>query len=239
MKLNFFILCLSLSALSIYGQRKTDLVYLKDGSIYKGVITGETGDVIKIETFSENLIVFNRDDILKLDSEPYFDKRAVKQKGYFNFISGGVLAGSTANELRAPFSGLMENCYRLNAYGAVSIVTGVEMLNEATVPLAIGVKGLLPVKGGTTLFVGGTAGYSFSVEEAKDPEYEIIDSYGGTMALAEIGILFPSYGHVSFFMAAGYRYNELSYKREDWFLEEVDQKKYFNRISLRVGIAFY
>lgn len=109
-----------------------------------------------------------------------------------------MLVGSTANDLRAPFSALIENNYRFNQYVSAGLVTGLEMLNEPTVPAAFSLKGMLPLEGGAILFLGGMVGYSISVENPPDPLYEIKESYGGNLASAEIGLIFPSYGHLSF-----------------------------------------
>ena len=228
-----------ISSIAVFAQKKVDVVHLSDGSIYKGTILENNSETIKLETFCENILVFTTDEILETTTEPYVDLRGIKTSGYINFTSAGALIGSTANELRAPFSMLMEHNYRVNQYVSFGAVIGVEMLNEATVPVGFNLKGMLPLEGGSTFFIGGTVGYSFSVEDAKDPIYEITDSYGGSMANIEAGLIFPSYGHLSFFMAVGYRYNELSYKREDWWLEEVNRKIYYNRISIRVGVMFY
>ena len=233
------ILFLEISMLSLLPQKTIDVVYLKNGSIYKGEIIENSTDGLKIKTFSQNTIAIKSENIIKQETETYSDNRTIKTRGYFGFISGGILVGSTQNELRTPFSTLFENNYRINKYSAIGFATGLEMLNEATVPLAINLKGMYPLVGGTTLFVGGSLGHSYSVEDAKDEVFEITDSRGGFLANAEVGLLFPSYGHLSFFIAAGYRYNELSYTREDWWLTEVDRTIYFNRISLRVGVCFY
>ncbi len=222
-----------------YTQKRTDVVYLKSGSIIKGKLIESTSGTIKVETFCQNVWVFPMDEVSRVDSEPFTDLRSIKSKGYINLTSGGVLVGSTANELRAPFSALIENNYRFNQYITAGIVTGLEMLNEATIPAAFSLKGMLSLEGGAVLFLGGMLGYSISVEDPKDPVYEIKESYGGNLAGAEIGLIFPSYGHLSFFIAAGYRYNELSYTRSDWWRNEVDRTIYYNRISLRVGVAFY
>ena len=220
-------------------QQTVDVVSTQNGSIYRGKIIEETDQKIKISIAGNNLIALERKIITDISSEQVTDERTVKKTGYFNFISGGVLVGSTANELRAPFTALMENAYRYNHF-SVGIITGVEFLNEATVPLAFSTRGWLPLKGGATAYIGGMGGYSFSVEDAKDSQYEITGSYGGVMFLAEAGLIFPSYGNLSFFLAAGYRYNELNYTREDWYLPgNVDRKVYYNRISLRVGVLFY
>jgi hypothetical protein len=236
---NLLLLLLSLSSIVALSQKTMDVIHLNNDGLIQGTILEDSKERIRIKTHNGNIFVFKKDEVRLVEKVPFVDERAIKTKGYINLTSAGVLVGSTANELRAPFSALMEHNYRFNPYVALGLVSGLEMLNEATVPLGINVKVFYPLQGGTTLFVGGTYGYSFSVEDAKDPYYKITDSYGGKMANAELGLLFPSYGQLSFFLAAGYRYNELSYSRNDWYYDTVDRTIYYNRISLRVGVCFY
>lgn len=239
MRTYLFTFCFLLFSTVSIAQKTNDVIYLNNGSIYRGFIEEGEQDKIRLKTFSNNLIVFESSEIQKIESEPFVDERTIKSKGYLNFTSFGVLMGSTANEIIAPLSILMEHNYRYNTNFAFGIVTGLELLNEATVPLGFNAKGFIPLNGGSTFFIGASGGYSISVEDAKIDYYEVTDSYGGTMASAECGVMFPSYGHISMFIAAGYRYNELSYSRNDWQFSSVDRTIYYNRISLRVGINFY
>jgi hypothetical protein len=239
MKKYLIILFFTICSFNVFGQKKVDVIYLNNGSIIKGNIVENNANSIKIETFCDNILAYTPEEISEISVENYIDKRAIKTKGYINFTSFGALVGSTSNDLRAPFSFLMEHSYRIIPNLAVGAVIGVEMLNEATIPVGGNIKFMYPIDGGSTFFIAGTYAYSVSAEDATDPVYEITNSYGGKLANAELGLIFPSYGHLSFFVAAGYRYNELSYTRSDWYLQEVDRKIYYNRISLRVGVAFY
>lgn len=239
MKQLFLNLTFLIASTVLWGQKTIDAIHLKDGSIYRGEIQETTSESTTINTLCHNTLVFKAIDIHKIETEPDFNHKVQKNKGYYNYTSFGALMGSTANELQAPMSILMENNYRINSHFAVGIVSGIELISEATVPLALNLKVLQPLNSGGTLFIGASAGYSFSVEDAVDEYYDITDSYGGKMALAELGLVFPSNSKLAFFIAAGYRYNELNYKRNDWAFTSVDRTVYYNRISLRVGVSFY
>lgn len=237
----FLTLLIVVSHTLTFAQKTIDVVFLKNGNIFKGKILENKTDTLKIETLCKNILVFTPSEVLKTSTESYhiYD---LKSKGYFNFTSMGVLIGSSHNDKPAPFSVLMEHDYRFNNYLAMGGVTGIEMLNESVIPLGVTVKGLLPLSGGSTLYAGITGGYSFSLDKPPDNNdysYKITDAYGGYMYNTEIGLIIPSAGNVSFFIAMGYRYNELNYKREDWQLISVDQKMIFNRFSIRLGLSIH
>jgi len=224
-------------SVNIFSQKTIDVIYTQKGEVYKGTILSDTNNTISIETLAQNTLVFPSSEISKVEQEKLISSIDLKSRGYFNYTSFGVHMGSTANELNAPLSILVENNYRIN-HISFGITSGLELLNEATVPFAFNLKGLIPFEGGSIFYIGGLVGYSFSVEDPKDQFYEIRNSYGGTLAGIEAGLQFPAYGHVGMFIAAGYRYNELSYTRSDGWVTEVDRTIYFNRISLRVGLVF-
>jgi hypothetical protein len=135
----------------------------------------------------------------------------------------------------------MEHNYRFGTYFSPGIVTGIELLNEATVCLGGNMKLLLPLDKGSTLFWGTSCAYSFSLEKPAfiDNYYKITQARGGTMVNTELGVILRSNENSSFFVALGYRYNELNYEREDWYMTRVERKLIFNRISLRLGLTLF
>ena len=223
-----------------FAQKTIDVIFLNNGNIIRGKILENKTDTLKIETLCKNILVFTPSEVLKTSTESYH-KYDLKTKGYFNFTSMGVLIGSSHNDTPAPFSVLMEHIYRFNNNLAMGGVTGVEMLNESVIPLGITLKGLLPLSSGSTLYAGITGGYSFSLDKPSNDDYyyNITNAYGGYLYNTELGLIIPSGGNVSFFIAMGYRYNELNYKREDWQLVSVDQKLIYNRFSIRIGLSIH
>jgi hypothetical protein len=218
-------------------QKMNDVIYLKDGGLIHGKIIENSPDKIKIESCCGNIIVFSQSEVEKIEKETdQKTTKKIKQKGYINFTSMGLLVGSTVNEKVAPFSALMEHDYKLNKYFAIGGVFGIELLKEPVCPIAINLKGFLPLGIGD-LFLGTSGGYSLSTENPV--EYGIKDGKGGYLFNLEIGYVLPVSDNSGFFTAIGYRYNELNYKMEDWWMNSADRKIYFNRISIRTGINFY
>jgi hypothetical protein len=227
--------------INVYTQKTQDVVYLNNGSVIRGKILENNSEQLKIESCSKNVFVLKKSEIQDITVEPSTTNFPMKKKGYYNFTSIGTVFGSALNEKPAPFSLLMEHNFRTGKYFAAGIVTGIEFLNEAVMPLGGNIKLMLPTTYGNTFFTGISCGYSISLETPPfiDEYYNVTDASGGVMFNAELGAIFPLERNLSLFIAAGYRYNELNYKREDWYYNSVDRTMYFNRVSLRIGLAFY
>ena len=237
MKYLTLILVLTLPVLAA-AQNSTDIIYLRNGSIIKGKILKSDSVSCSIETCCGSIFVYNSTEIVKTESivSDNVSDNASKAKGYFNYTSMGFLVGSSENEKKAPFSLVSEHNYRFNQYFSLGGVIGYEVPEEPVVPLGLNIKGLLP-QNSALFFIGISAGYSFSLENPDDEFYETAD--GGYFFNAELGVMLPVSQSTSFFVAAGYRYNELNYTRTDWWLGDVDRKVIYNRLSVRFGLAFY
>ena len=220
-----------------YSQQERDVVFLNSGSIIKGSILDSTQGIIKIETCCGNIFVIERSEIEKMAKEslPKF-KHQIKQKGYMNFISLGILLGARENEKTAPFSLMSEHNFRINKYVAVGGIFGYELLEESVIPLGVNVKGFLPDKA-KNIFLGTSGGYSFSLENPNNELYE--KTTGGTFFTVEAGAAIPVSENNSIFIAVGYRHNKLNYTRTDWWLGEVERQITYNRISIRFGLTIY
>ncbi|MBN2487190.1 MAG: hypothetical protein JXB34_14545 [Bacteroidales bacterium] len=165
----------------------------------------------------------------------------LKKVGIYNFLSVGTVFGSALNEKPAPFSLLNEFNIRTGKHFAIGMVTGLEMLNEMVAPVGGNVKLLFTTASDNIFFTGLSGGYSVPLEKPEiiDNYYEVINAYGGGMFNAETGIVYPLKKELSLFVAAGYRYNELRYKRKDWSFQSVNRTMYYNRVSLRIGLVFH
>jgi len=226
--------------LTAHTQSTTDILYLQNGSIIKGKIIEKTNDTTKIETccgsiFAYTSVEIDRTEILN-DPLPGY----LKSSGYFNYTSMGLLLGSGSNDYQGILSILMEHNYQLNQYFAFGAVIGIEIFNETVAPVGINTKGILPLKGKSNLFINLSSGYSIPIEDAAETAYlEFLETKGGVFANSEIGIIVPSKSNINFFVALGYRYNELNYTREDWYYDEIERKVTYNRFSIKLGVVLH
>ena len=237
-----------------YCQHAFGIVYLKNGSIIKGNIIGNTENGINIETYCGNIFHYQPDEIIRIekDDEKHrfiyrsqyktstkpdtTEQKMLFEKGSMISFSSGILLGNYWNARQAPYSSLIEYNYRFIPYFAAGAVGGYEFLNESTIPLGINLKIMYPTKR-VNIYTGFSAGYNFSVENPDEWEYQ--NHSGGVLINVEGGIHVKLSSNNAFFIAAGYRYNELHYKVYDWWQDTIKRVIYFNRFSLRMGIVLF
>jgi hypothetical protein len=159
-----------------------------------------------------------------------------QKTGYMNITTFGILAGTSADKNPAPLSVVMEHNYKFNKTWAPGIILGIEQLNENLMPVALNLKLFLSDKR-CRFFVAGLCGYDVSLEK---PSFEgIKKATGGFLAGMETGMFIAVNSGSSIVLALGYRYNELNYKLEDWWVGNYERKITLNRFSVRIGIAIY
>ena len=211
-----------------FSQVHNDVVFLKNGSIVKGSISESSSEKIIIKTINGNTFIFNHDEIKETKH---------KYNRYICYTSAGILIGSALNEKEAPLSVLTEHNYQFLDYFAAGVTTGVELLNETTIPVGMNCKIYLPLNSGM-LYLNGTAGHSYSIDKP-DNIYDVIKHTGGALAGIDIGLIIPLNTDAGLFFAAGYRYSELKYSYEDWSRGEVNRNFYYNRLNLKFGLCLY
>ena len=137
-KIFTIILFLGISMLAIAQQNYQDVVYLKNGSIIRGIIIEQIPNTsIKIETADKSVFVYQMSDIEKFTKEPYYkpderipeDNTGVK-KGYYGAIEFGP--GYTFNYLNGILTGRLNiiNGYRINPHFAVGGGFGLRAYTE-------------------------------------------------------------------------------------------------------------
>lgn len=236
---NIIAILLLLTGSQTHAQNKVDAIYLNNGGIIKGLIIESNEDVIKIKTFCDNTLVFNKSEVSELKKEKYNPFNTLKKTGYYNYTSMGGLIGSESDAKTTNFSILMEHNYQINNYFAAGAVTGIEWFNTSVAPLGINLKLILPASDNMFYYLGNSAGYSVALEEVVEENYVIKETKGGYFYNTELGVVFPSIGNANIYMALGFRYQDLTYVREDWWLDEVERKTTYNRFSLKIGVCLH
>lgn len=221
----------------LQAQQQRDVIYLNNHSVIRGSIIQNDSTIVKIKTAGENIFAFIPSEISEIKQEEY---STFKSKGYYNYTSIGILVGDANNDRTAPFSFLMEHNWQLHNSFSAGLVTGIELLNETTFPLGINLKGLMQLTNGSRIYMGASGGYSFSLEKPEPWNgYDILEATGGVLINAELGLVLSPKGNTAFFVAVGYRHNTLNYVREDWAMQEIDQKISFSRLSLKIGFMLF
>ncbi len=226
-------LMLTLSLIS-HAQKAPDTLYLKGGSILVGTISENNDSLIKIQLNGGSIMIIPQTQVVK--SRLHASSKT--ELYYQGYLTAGVLIGSSKNQKEAPLSLLTEHNLGIGPHFSMGLTTGLEMINESTIPIGGNVKMFFSLPSGDELFVGASGGHSLSLEKPYDPYDQIIDNRGGSFFNAEVGYIFSSSGKAPLLIAFGYRYAEMHYKLTDWWYDEISENMYFNRFSVRFGIRF-
>lgn len=231
---NLIFTLLLIQNLSSPAQNQADTLYLKGGSILVGTISEKNDSLVKFRLNSGSLFFIAQEQVIKNQ----FQANQKTSVHYQVYLSAGYLIGSSKNQNVAPLSILTEHNLGIGSQFSIGFTTGLEMINESTIPLGGNLKIFFPVSSGAVFLMGASGGYSLSLEKPYDPYNQIIDNKGGSFFNAEVGYIFPTPGSYAFFIALGYRYAEMHYRLNDWWYDEIAEDMYFNRFSFRFGIQF-
>ena len=146
----------------------------------------------------------------------------------------GILSGTSASVHAAPLSFISEHHYRFHRIMSAGLMTGIEQLNENTLPCALNYRLFVP-SGAFRPYLAAYTGYSVALEK---PEFMDIDkAHGGILAGAETGAMIRINGCASLIFGFGYRYSELHYTMLNSWFGEYKRNFTFNRVSIRLGLV--
>lgn len=239
-----WIIACMLASPSMFAQSgEQDMVYLKNGSMVRGLIAGtsENGDV-RLETVDGSVWVFAAADILKVEKvDAYRAKRKfeISERGFYNASSAGILAGSDDFGSVLDVSATTVLGYKINRHYSVGLGAGIESISPSLAPFFLeGRYNLL--EGRFTPFLALQSGYAVPLENYKDGEGKWINK-GGFMGNAEIGVMNYLGSNVALTFSAGYRYQRSSVRQDYWWFGEGDSGVIhydYHRIVVRAGILF-
>ena len=249
MRITFLVIVL-LFSLTLFAQKKRDVVYLKNGGIVCGtILLQDPGKLIRLKTPDRNLWVFTYDQI---DSITHVATVKSHQKtGYTNLTELGVLAGNSNNLKKAPFTLMNVNSWQFANGFSTGIGLGVEFFNETYLPVVadfryflckLGPLPFLSVQSGYSIPLGGNYTqqlyyanplinglYPVMTQTRQD-----VSARGGFLINPSIGILTQINENLSLIFSVGYSYQRHRYGKQDIYKLDVD----YNRLSLKVGLQF-
>ncbi|WP_462318730.1 hypothetical protein [Marinilabilia sp.] len=165
--------------------------------------------------------------------------KAPKTNGYMNFLSYGQLIGSENDKDTHVHSLQMTHNYQVSNRVALGVETGIDWFDISLLSVGPNVKLLVPQKGNSGFYFGGSLGHVFPLEDMKLEYLTVKDTKGGPYAGAKLGYLLHINGKYNLFMSLGYRYQAFSIIREDWWLREVERSFKYNRFEVRVGLGLF
>ena len=256
----FFTLTILALALSIVAtaQRTNDVLYLKNGTIIRGTIVEfnpQTGIRIAIPGNYELFFPNSEIEIVKnektIKSKPSL---AVPDTSSWIFKPvSGLMVGAGGNEHEAPFSFLTTVMYRFHPKLQAGVGSGVEFFNETTLPLFSEINYFLYNKP-VSPYIFAMGGYALALENRNQSAYNNpIDSKGGELYGAGLGLKFALRNGSSLIIQTGYRLQMLRYDAKSYYYnyplyssfwpgpgsETVTERRdELKRFSFQIGITF-
>jgi len=240
-----FLTLFTLSCSVIFAQDTfQETVYLKDGSIIKGIIVEQVpNQSIKIQTADGSLFVFEMDEVEKITKESVsnktvssFSTKSYKQTGYRGFIDFGYTFGTGDFDL-----GRLELTTSHGALITPNLFIGggtgihyycTDGLSEVVVPLFLDIQGIANSTKSIAPFGGLKIGYSFDATES----FEDLGLYFAP----SVGMKFLLDNNKSINLSLGYTFQYVKVYIYYYGYGGYIQTKHVNMggISLKVGFEF-
>ncbi|MGQ1787234.1 hypothetical protein [Saccharicrinis sp. GN24d3] len=160
-----------------------------------------------------------------------------KTNGYQNYTSYATLIGSEDDKKTFIHGFQMEHNYLFNPNFAFGLSTGIEWMDVKMATIGPNIKIILPKNNKQSFFVGASVGAAIALDDEKHEFMEISKTSGGRFVNCELGYVLPTQGSFTLYSAIGYRFQEYSYKIEDWWLRTVERNITYNRFVFKVGIV--
>ncbi len=239
-----FTLLFWLSAVYLYGQNQYDIIYLKDGTIYKGNITAYIPDSsATIKLLDDRIIVVQAGNIrsMSMGREDIIKRKIdIKQKGYFHNSLVGPNLGTTSpyRSPEASFAYNMVNGYRIKNHH-MGLGLGMERhTGNWHVPVYADYSYHI-LNGNISPVVGINGGLMLPLNESTGSEYDFTK---GSFIGGRIGFVAYSNPHFAFLLNITYRYIHLSgaeYTRPISWDETygVNGSAHLHRVGIMVGFV--
>ena len=217
-------------------KQNEDVLYLKNGSIYRGKITEKNEQTVKIETYDKNIFAVQLSDIQEIKQEVSLRKlvNLYKERGYVHYTELGPLAGSNRASngvTTSAFSFQTVNGYKFNQYLFTGIGIGADLYAVQTfVPIVLSVRGDFTNKGNKIPFYFVEGGYSIN---ATSNDVDGIKYQGGNTFAAGLGLKILFNENTGFVIGAGYRF-----QRSELLEKGKTTIEDFDRLTLRIGFSF-
>ncbi|HKJ42956.1 MAG TPA: hypothetical protein VKA27_12760 [Sunxiuqinia sp.] len=249
MKKAIFLLALLFPLISCYAQKhKKETIYLKNGSVLKGRSVRIDDDRMVVRS-GRNIWVLNDSQIDTVAPKSLSKSLVFTSPVYFLKTTVGVLAGSSINEQKTPFSFDASFNYRLSPQFYTGLGLGVDLFEESYLPVFLKAEYRLrdtrfspfaSVKGGYMIPLDQKIRTQTYYDIAPYISYwpqnyqETLDNKGGVMFNPEFGFVNFFSNNMGMSLAFGYRFHQSNFEGEKHYKLE----KNYNRLSIRLGILF-
>lgn len=226
-----------------------DVVYLKNGSEFRGELLEYQPDYVKLKALGGRELTFQQKQIKKIVQEPirsnWKERKPYefKERGIYKAVLGSANFGTFAwNDDGANglgFKGIVG--YQWNRWIGAGIGIGIEnyYLNqgETVYPIFAEIRGYLR-KQNVSPYYSFSGGYSFTI---KNEEAGITDASGGYLLHPALGIRFGGSANANFTVDAGLQFQKASFTRafNGWNGPETSEHRMlYQRLAIRLGMLF-
>lgn len=234
------------AALTQSVQEKQDVVYLKNGSIIRGVIIeSDRDDYIRIRFSDSNVMDIHVYTILEIKEETVNKTPGTKREGrssvyhyntsgYMNRSGVEILTGSGANTPRF----YTVNGIHFNPHVSAGFGLGLTPYNEplTLIPFFVDFNYRF-LKANTSPYLSLKAGYNFSIYEDEE-EIPLNMHSGGLIFNPGLGIEFNLSSGFGWYIQAGYNIDQSTYEFDTWGPQTVRNDLSFRRVSMGMGLTF-
>lgn len=233
-----------------------DVIYLKDGSVFRGTIREQYPDsLVKVQITGGNIIAVTAKDLLRIDysvksdvpvkiKEPKDTSTLVQDHGYFNITETGVIAGSNTGygyyyqPSPVGFTIQTINGYRFNPHFTLGAGLGIDIIDQPMVQLFGDARWEI-LKRKATPFLYLDAGHGFSLTPDYGDDYNQTSYKGGFTWGMGVGMRFNFRHEGAFLISAGYKMDKRTeHTSGDWPPYETTNEYTYNRLAMKVGLAF-
>lgn len=237
MKKYFALVLFALITSVSFGQSNyQDVVYLKNGSIIRGVIIEQVPNKsIKIETANRNVFVYQMDEIEKLAKEPYQGKinsslsNSGLQSGYKGLVELGYQIGTGVYPVDRMKLNII-NGYQINPYFSLGFGTGLRYYFDrraALIPVFADFRANF-IDNSVSPYLSLGVGYSFVATNSFES--------AGFLLNPTVGVSFKVSEKSAMNVSLGYEMQRIKFLYYD--LTYYGFHQIFNAISINVGISF-
>jgi hypothetical protein len=230
-------LIFSIITLNAFAQKQNDdVLYLKNGSVYRGKIIEKNEQIIKLETYEKNIFAVQVSDIQEIKQEQSLKKPVAqyKEKGFVHYTELGPLAMSNRASngvTTSAFSFQTTNGYKFNQYLFTGLGVGADLYAVQTfVPIVLSVRGDFTNRGTKIPFYFVEGGYSIN---ATSNDVDGIKYKGGNTFAVGLGLKILFQENTGFVIGAGYRF-----QRSELVEKTKTTIEDFDRLTLRIGFSF-
>lgn len=244
-----------ISKFSLAQDKTQDVIYYKNGTILHGeIIEIKANESITLKSNCGDIWVISQADIDKVTKEqvPNFFKLedstgqvSYKSEGFYSNINVGFLFGSNLNTPFPPLSLMYVNGYQFDRGLALGAGLGLELLNEAYMPLVLDIRYTFK-NSKVSHFIYVQGGYAVSIETPDPYDYDYYSYYGSDLKSKGGYLINPGIGFKlnlnnrnAFSFGIGYKFMQVQHTYNEFNGQEIERTIKYNRISLGFGYHFW